>query len=136
RARALAQATRSLAAGARSRGALEQRLARAGHPAAARRDALAALERGGLLDDVRLARSRAEALARRGYGDAAILADLRRRLIPAEAAAEALAGLEPEAERARRVLEGQPPTPALLRRLAARGFARETLDELSFAHEA
>jgi SOS response regulatory protein OraA/RecX len=139
RAKALAAATRSLAASDRSERALEQRLRRAGHSAAAREDALAACGRAGLLDDARLAESRAELLARRGYGDAAIRADLRRRLIPAEAATEAVAGLEPELDRARRLLESERVAgPKLLRRLASRGFARDTLDEIAatFALEA
>jgi SOS response regulatory protein OraA/RecX len=137
RARALAAATRSLAASDRSQRSLERRLAQAGHPAAAREAAVAALGRAGLLDDSRVAQSRADLLARRGYGDAAIRADLRRRLIPAEAAAEAIAGLSPELDRVRPLLEGERATPALLRRLAGRGFSRDTLDELTsaFAHE-
>jgi SOS response regulatory protein OraA/RecX len=138
RARALAQATRTLAASGRSRRELEQRLARAGHAGAARDEALATLDRAGLVDDARLAESRAEVLARRGYGDAAIRADLRRRLVEPGAAAGAVASLEPEPERLRRLLEGQSITPALLRRLAGRGFSRDSLDEVasSFAPEA
>lgn len=137
-ARALAAATRSLAAGDRSERALEQRLARAGHAASAREDVIAALSRTGALDDARLAESRAELLARRGYGDAAIRADLRRRQVEPEAAARAVAALEPELERLRAVLEGQNVTPKLLRRLSSRGFARESVDEVasSFAFEA
>jgi SOS response regulatory protein OraA/RecX len=137
RARALTAATRSLAASDRSARALEQRLARAGHSAAAREDAIASLARAGALDDARLAENRAETLARRGYGDAAIRADLRRRLIAPEAAADAVADLEPEAVRLRRVLENESVTPALLRRLAGRGFSRDSLDEVgsSFASE-
>ena len=136
RARALAAATRTLATSDRSRQALEQRLLRAGHSAAAREDAIAALERAGLVDDARLAASRAELLARRGYGDAAIRADLRRRSIPSEAAAAAVAALQPERDRVQLLLEGQSVTPALLRRLASRGFSRDTLEGLavSFAH--
>ena len=133
RARALAAATRSLAASDRSQRALERRLAQAGHPAAAREDAIAALDRAGLLDDARLAQSRAELLARRGYGDAAIRADLRRRLIAPEAVAGAVGALEPERARAGRLLEGNPVTPQLLRRLAIRGFSRETLDDVAAA---
>jgi SOS response regulatory protein OraA/RecX len=138
RARALTDAARTLAASDRSQRALEQRLARAGHPAAARGDAIATLGRAGLLDDVRLAESRAKVLARRGYGDAAIRADLRKRLIPAAAAGDAVASLEPESDRARRLLDGQSVTPVFLRRLASRGFSRDTLDELAsaFAQEA
>ena len=138
RAKALAAATRSLAASDRSERALEQRLARAGHSAAAREAALASLARAGAVDDVRLAQSRAELLARRGYGDAAIRADLRRRLIAPEPAAAAVEALEPELERLRRTLEQQSVTPALLRRLAGRGFSRDALEEIasSFAFEA
>ena len=138
RAKALATATRSLAASDRSQRALEQRLRRAGHSSAARADALASLDRAGVLDDARLAESRAELLARRGYGDAAIRADLRKRLIPAETAADAVAALEPELARARRLLEGESLTPARLRRLGTRGFSRDTVDEVAttFALEA
>ena len=138
RARALAAASRSLAATDRSRRALEQRLASAGHSAAAREETIASLARAGAIDDTRLAESRAELLARRGYGDAAILADLRRRLIEPETAASAVAALEPEPDRLRRVLEGEVVTPALLRRLSARGFSRTALGEVasSFAFEA
>ena len=87
---------------------------------------------------MRLAQSRTELLARRGYGDSAIRADLRRRLIPPQAAADAVAALEPEFDRARRLLEGESVTPTLLRRLATRGFSRETLDDVvtAFAFEA
>jgi SOS response regulatory protein OraA/RecX len=137
RARALAAATRSLAAGDRSTRALEQRLARAGHSAGAREEAIASLARTGVLDDARLAESRSQALARRGYGDAAIRADLRRRLVAPEAAASAVAALEPEAARLRRMLGNESVTPALLKRLARRGFSRDSLDEVasSFAFE-
>ena len=131
RAKALAAATRSLAASDRSERALELRLARAGHSAAAREDAIASLARAGAIDDARLAESRAELLARRGYGDAAIRADLRRRQIAQEVAASAVAALEPEPERLRRTLENESVTPALLRRLAGRGFSRDTLDEVA-----
>lgn len=138
RARALAQATRLLAASGRSRGELEQRLSRARHSGSAREEAVGALERAGVLDDARLAEGRAELLARRGYGDAAIRADLRRRLIPAEAAEAAVAGLEPELARIGPLVEGRAVSPKLLRRLAGRGFSHDTLDALasSFAHEA
>ena len=138
RARALAEAARTLATSGRSRQDLDRRLARAGHGEAAREEALATLDRAGLVDDARLAVSRAELLSRRGYGDAAIRADLRRRLVAPEAAAAAVAALEPEPERLRRVLLGQNVTPALLRRLAGRGFSRDTLEEVasSFAPEA
>lgn len=125
---ALSRATRALAARDRSRRALEQRLERAGVAAAAREDALGALERAGLVDDARVARTRAEALASRGYGDAAIRAALERERIPDAVAAEAVAALEPEPERARRLLE-RGAGPRELRRLAARGFDDDTIAE-------
>ena len=135
RAKALAQATRALATSGRSRRELEQRLARAGHAGTAREEALATLDRAGLVDDARLAEQHAGLLARRGYGDIAIRADLRRRQIASEAVTNAVESLAPESERARELLEGKSITPALLRRLAGRGFSRETLDEVvsSFA---
>jgi SOS response regulatory protein OraA/RecX len=138
RARALVQATRTLATSGRSRGELEQGLARAGHAGVARDEALATLDRAGLVDDARLAESRAEQLARRGYGDAAIRADLRRRLIGTEEAVDAVTALEPEDVRLRRLLAGKEITPALLRRLASRGFSCDTLNEVAsaFAQEA
>jgi SOS response regulatory protein OraA/RecX len=76
-------------------------------------------------------------MARRGYGDAAIRADLRRRQIAPETATSAVAALEPEAERLRKLVENERLTPALLRRLSARGFSRDALDEVgsSFAFE-
>jgi SOS response regulatory protein OraA/RecX len=138
RSRALTQATRLLAASGRSRGELEHGLARGRHSDSARAEAVGALERAGVLDDARLAESRAELLVRRGYGDAAIRADLGRRLIPVEDAAAAVAALEPEIARLRRLLEGQAVTPAVLRRLASRGFSRDALEEIAsaFAQEA
>jgi SOS response regulatory protein OraA/RecX len=138
RAKALATATRSLASSDRSQRFLERRLELAGHTAAAREDAIAALGQAGLIDDARMAGNRGELLARRGYGDAGIRADLQRRLIPAEAIADVVAALEPELDRARRMLAGRDVTPALLRRLSGRGFSRETLEEVmtAFAQEA
>ena len=131
RSKALARALRTLSTADRSRGELDSRLERAGLPEAARAEALQALERGGLLDDARVAAGRAGALARRGYGNAAIRADLQRRRVAPEAVASALAGLDPEATRAREILELARDRPAALRRLAARGFDRDVVSELA-----
>ncbi len=128
---AVSRATRALATRDRSRGELEARLAEAGVSEAARADALASLEAAGLVDDARVAESRAAELARRGYGNGAIRADLRKRRISSEAASHAIEALEPESERARRALRAQDATPAALRRLAARGFSRDTLEDLA-----
>ena len=130
RSRALARATRALAARDRSRRALDERLARAGTPEAARAEALAALEGAGLLDDARIAHARARALADRGYGDAAIRAELEREGVGAEQAAAALAALAPERERAEQLLAGGGRSARELRRLAARGFDPETIADL------
>jgi regulatory protein len=131
RANALARATRALATRDRSRGELETRLADAGVSESARDEALASLEAAGLLDDERVAESRARELARRGYGDAAIRSDLRLRRISSETAADAIEALEPETERVRLALRGKELTPAVLRRLTSRGFSRDTLDGLA-----
>lgn len=131
RANALTRATRALAARDRSRGELEARLDAAGVSETARAEALSSLESAGLLDDTRVAESRARDMARRGYGDAAIRSDLRMKRISAELAAAAIEELEPEAERVARVVAGKELTPALLRRLASRGFSRDTLDDLA-----
>ena len=135
RANALGRATRALAARDRSRGELTARLDAAGVSATARDEALGSLEAAGLLDDARVAESRARALARRGYGDAAIRADLRQRRISSESIAAALDELEPEAERAARVLDGKERTATALRRLASRGFSRDTIEELSIQRD-
>jgi len=131
RAEALGRATRALAARDRSRRELEARLERAGVPAATRDEALATLERAGLVDDARMAHLRAEALVRRGYGDAAIRAALDREGIGPELVEEALAALEPEPQRARRLLEREGAGRRELRRLAARGFDPDTLAEVA-----
>ncbi len=141
RARAVDRATRALVARDRSRRALDERLARAGVPARARDETLAALERTGVVDDARLARSRASVLADRGYGDAAIRAALEREHVAAEVVREALDTLEPERERARRILERQGREPRIVRRLVARGFEREAVADAAgpdagFANEA
>ncbi|MHB8641942.1 MAG: regulatory protein RecX [Gaiellaceae bacterium] len=96
---ALDVALRALRAADRSRAELDERLARKGYGDEERRGALDELERLGYLDDERTASLRAARLAERGYGDAYIRADLERRGLDSEAA---LAGLEPESERAER----------------------------------
>lgn len=131
RATALARATRALSSRDRSRGELEARLDGAGISERARDEALSSLEAAGLLDDTRVAESRARDLARRGYGDSAIRSDLRLRRISSETVTAAIEALEPEPERALRTLEGKERTPTMLRRLAARGFSRDTLEDLA-----
>lgn len=113
RSRALHDAVRLLRHHDLSRRSLARRL-----PTPGRHDALAALERSGILDDRRAAAARAAALSGRGYGDAAIRVRLEQEGFAAEDVSEALGGLEPEQERATRLLERG----RTLRWLAARGF--------------
>jgi SOS response regulatory protein OraA/RecX len=143
RADALARAARALRPRDRSRRALAERLTHAGVREEAREDALDALERAGLVDDARVAASRAHALAERGYGDAAIRHDLETEGLAGELVEQALEALEPERERARalvarRVSKGQGAEPKTARYLIAKGFAAATVEEAfgGFAEDA
>jgi SOS response regulatory protein OraA/RecX len=137
RAEAIGAAARALRYRDLSRQRLEERLERRGTRSDAREDALAALEQAGLVDDRRVASLRAQALAERGYGDAAIRFALAGEGLAAEIVAEALAGLEPEAERARGQVERRGRGPKTMRWLAARGFDEAVLEAADgFADEA
>lgn len=109
---------------------LERRLARRGHAEAERSVAVERLQRAGLVDDRRFAAERAAALARREAGDAMIHADLAAHGVSGEVAEEAVGGLEPEARRAARIAARRGAGPPTLRRLAARGFAEESIEPL------
>jgi regulatory protein len=136
RAEALGVATRALRYRDLSRRRLEERLERRGAKAEARADALAALERAGLVDDARVASAMARSLSERGYGDAAIRFALERDGLAAELVVEALAGLEPEPDRARELAERRGQGAKTLRWLASRGFDASTLEDLAgFAEE-
>lgn len=126
---ALARAARALGPRDRSRAALGERLARAGVPATARRDALDTLERVGLVDDARVAARRAEALAERGFGDAGIRFDLEREGLAPELVEAALAELEPEAERARALVQRRGADAKTARWLAGKGFDTVTIED-------
>jgi SOS response regulatory protein OraA/RecX len=104
----------------------------------AREDALATLEQTGLVDDARVAATRARSLAERGYGDAAIRYDLEREGVGAELVEEALAGLEPELERARALVERRGAEPKTARWLASKGFEASSVEEAvgGFAEDA
>ena len=121
-------ATRALQHRDRSRREVEQRLARAGIDEDRRNDALEALERVGYVDDERFAGARAEALANRGYGDEWIRHDLVEHGVAAEAVAEAIGALVPEAERAAALVERLGSTPKTGAQLARKGFGQEALE--------
>ena len=108
---------------------LEARLSARGVAPRERARALETLADAGLVDDARVARSRAAALAERGCGDSMIRDDLERRGVGAELVEEALAALEPERERARALATSGDGVRAL-RSLAAKGFSEDSLEPL------
>lgn len=130
RAEALGTAARALRHRDHTTRSLDARLERAGVDAAAREEALETLQRVGYVDDTRFAERRAQLLCERGWGDAAIAADLERHGIEAEPAAAALALLEPESERARRIAERRGPGPKTAAYLLRRGFDEDAVGPL------
>lgn len=128
RAEALGAATRSLARRDLSARRLRERLDARGIRAPAAEAALATLESAGVLDDARLARSRAAALADRGWGDAAIAARLEQEGIGRERVPAALSHLLPEPERAAALAAGTPDSRAAWRLLARRGFSPDSIE--------
>jgi regulatory protein len=127
-ARALDLATRALARRDFSARSLRERLCRAGFGPAELDQVLAVLRRGGLLDDERFARQRAQALAERGKGDDAIRFDLEQQGVGPEPVEDALAALEPERDRAERIIARQGNGPKTARLLASRGFDHEVAE--------
>jgi SOS response regulatory protein OraA/RecX len=125
---ALAAATRALARRDYSERGLRDRLARAGIDHGDLDETLEELRRVGLLDDERFAERRARALAERGKGDRAIRFDLRGQGIDAELVEAAVAELEPESERAARIVSLRGSGPKTARLLAGRGFDREAVE--------
>ncbi len=128
RAEALAIAARALRRQDLSERGIAERLTRASVAPAAVEESLAVLARSGLVDDARFARTRAETLAERSYGDAAIRHDLDRRGVAPDVIEAALESLETEAERARRLVERRGPGVSTARYLASKGFGEEALE--------
>jgi regulatory protein len=127
---AVEQALRALRHRDRSAAELDVRLAQRGVNKSEREQALETLERIGYVDDERFARTRAEQLAARGSGDALIRHDLEGRGLEEEHVGAALAALEPERERAARILERRGPGAKTARYLASRGFSPDALETL------
>ena len=125
---ALAVATRALARRDFSERGLRERLRRAGIASSEAEEALAALLQAGLVNDGRFALTRAQSLAERGKGNAAIRYDLEQQKLAAEEIEAALASLEPERERAERVIARRGGGPATARLLAGRGFAEDEVE--------
>ena len=130
RSEALGVALRALRHRDHSRSRLEARLAQRGTSTATVEAALETLERAGLVDDVRVGTTRAEQLAARGFGDAAIRFALEGEGLAADVVEGALANLDPEPDRASRLLAARGRSPKTLRWLAAKGFDAATLEDL------
>jgi SOS response regulatory protein OraA/RecX len=126
----LAVAGRALRTRDLSRKRLGERLERAGVAPAAEQDVIAALLEAGALDDERLALRRAQALGERGWGNAVVAERLRREGIPENQIQPALEALDPELERASRIVAkvGDPRKAWAL--LARRGFDPDTVEAL------
>jgi SOS response regulatory protein OraA/RecX len=111
----------------RSTAGLELKLAERGFGEAERAEAIATLERTRVLDDRRYAESRAVSLAERGAGDALVRHDLESAGIASELVEEALSLLEPEPDRALRVVERRGGGVRTLRYLASKGFSEDAI---------
>jgi regulatory protein len=125
---AVESALRALRARDRSVFELESRLERRGVGTTEQRETLELLSRLGYVDDERFARSRAESLARRNCGDEMIRVDLEGRGVAAGFVDAALAGLESERERARRIVASRGRSTTTARFLAARGFSEDAVE--------
>lgn len=130
RSEALAVAGRALRRRDLSRRRLGERLDRAGVALAAEQSALAALVEAGAVDDARLAHRRAHALADRGWGNAAVAERLRGEGIGESDIQQALAGLDPELDRAACLVAGVGGAAKAWALLSRRGFDPETIEAL------
>jgi SOS response regulatory protein OraA/RecX len=130
RSEALALAGRALTRLELSERRLEERLRRRRVPPALATEAVATFAEAGFVDDARLARRRASALAERGWGDAAIVARLVQVGVSEGDARAALAELEPEPERAAALAARAGGRQKAWTLLARRGFAEETIAAL------
>ena len=125
---ALDAAARALARRDRSEAGVRDLLRRKGIAEEDAAKAVETLRRIGAVDDDRFASAGAASLAERGYGDAAILFRLEREGVERELAVSAVEALEPEPERARRLVERRGATTRTARWLTARGFAGDSVE--------
>jgi len=128
RAEALAVAGRALRTRDLSRRRLAERLEQRDVSPATAAESLAALEHAGLVDDTRVARTRAVALAERGWGDEAIRHRLSSEGLGDEAVAAGLAALDPERERASTLIRRRGQGERTARYLAGRGFGEDCVE--------
>lgn len=127
RLRALGVASAALRSRDLSARRLAERLERAGTAPRTQQRAIETLERAGVVDDARFAHARATALGERGYGNAAIDADLERHGIAPEIRAAAVAGLATELERLEAILRRRGTGARTARYVAQRGFGEDAI---------
>jgi SOS response regulatory protein OraA/RecX len=125
---ALATATRALARQDLSRARLRERLRASGVAPAEETRTLAVLETSGLVNDRRLAETRAAALAERGWGDDAIAYRLESQSLEPEDVRSALASLKPESTRAAALAAGTQDRRSTGLLLARRGFSPDSIE--------
>jgi regulatory protein len=125
---AMAKAARSLQRRDLSKAELSERLARAHVAPSARGETVERLVQAGAVDDERLARNRAEALAERGCGDLMIRHDLAGRGIGEERIEAAVAVLEPEPSRAERIVAKRGASVKTARYLTRKGFSSDSIE--------
>lgn len=125
---AVQTALRALRHRDRSVSELDARLEERGVGESERQETLETLARIGYVDDERFARTRAEQLAARAAGDALIRHDLEGRGIDSELVAAAIDALEPERDRARRIVAGRGRSAKTARYLTSRGFGPDALE--------
>ena len=125
---ALEAATDALARRDHSTNGLVGYLAERGIDVDEAKQAVDRLAAAGYIDDARVASVRAESLAARGYGDAAIRADLGSRGLAAERIEAAIGDLDLEASRARSIVERDGGTARTARRLIAKGFSEDAVE--------
>ena len=111
----------------RSATQIESELRARGFDDESREQALEALRRTGLVDDVRFAERRASVLAGRGAGDALIRHDLASAGVVGEVVAGAVAALAGEEERAALVVARRGSGPKTARYLAGKGFSHDVI---------
>jgi regulatory protein len=124
---ALDTAVRVLRARDHTAASLDTRLARRGVGGKQRAETVARLQELGYVDDARFAHARAEALAARGASDRLIAHDLERQGVPGTLAAEAIATLGSERDRAATIVARRGAGPKTARYLASKGFAEDVV---------
>lgn len=125
---ALGRAVSALRRSDRSAAELDATLRGRGVAPAERERALDSLGRAGLIDDARVARTRATSLAERGNGNALIRHDLEQRGIAPGIVDAVLEEIAPESERALAIVARRGRSARTARYLTSRGFGEDTVE--------